>query len=249
MTYTAASHQVAIKTLWLHFLNHKPCWWTASPGIGSGWLHWPCTSACPGRRRKAQQAPRGGWTASRSDGTTRGSGACSRTWGWEPAGSGEKWNRRRTGESLRSVLCYMIFVRRRFDHIIKSLNQLSAVPVLNLPVWSGLLTWPLLKLCSYFRIIYWNKWVLLKQFYNKVSLCFIVFRRCISYGYENLSSAEQINKGLPDVRSTDRHYKMWLKTSVWFVSVFTTKHFLGFTLALISCLSPGWGAIFWCHMF
>lgn len=60
------------------------------PGTGSGLLRWPYTSACPGRWRTGRWARWGGWTASRSDGTTTGSDACSTTWGWEPAGSREE---------------------------------------------------------------------------------------------------------------------------------------------------------------
>lgn len=66
------------------------------PGTRSASLHWTCTSVCLRRWRKGRRAQWGGWTRSRSDETTKGSDACSRTWGLELAGSGDtEWKKGR----------------------------------------------------------------------------------------------------------------------------------------------------------
>lgn len=82
---------MVIKVLHLWRFSHPVGLWTVcryKPGKGSGLLHWPCTSSCPEKWRMGRWAQRSGWTASRSDGTTMGIGACSRTWGWGLVGSG-----------------------------------------------------------------------------------------------------------------------------------------------------------------
>ena len=52
----------------------------------------------------------------------------------------------------------------------------STVPVLNLPVWNGLLAWPVLKLWSHFTIVPRYKWVLLKQL---LSVCGTFYKQSL----------------------------------------------------------------------